>query len=107
MRVDRERYGMREIERRKAYDRRRPLMLKLRVVPKRPMSKRQVLDAIDRSVETGVLDPAIEIHVADWAKATKTSKSSGSAVGSSRPAGCWPNCQSPVPVAASRQNTRY
>ena len=69
-RVDRERFGMRGIERRKAYERRRPLMLKLRVVPKAPMSKRMLLDAIDRSVDSGVLDPRIEIHVADWAKAT-------------------------------------
>lgn len=69
-RVDRERFGYEAIARRKARDRRRPLMLKLRVVPKVPMSKRALVEAIDRSVDSGVLDSRIEIHVADWAKAT-------------------------------------
>lgn len=61
---------MRGIERRRAYERRRPLMLKLRVVPKVGMSKAGMLDAIEASVRTGYLDPRISIRVADWAKAT-------------------------------------
>lgn len=47
---------------------RRPLMVKIRVVPTEGMTRKELVRRVGETVRTGIVARGIEIHWLDWAK---------------------------------------
>lgn len=47
---------------------RRPLMVKIRVVAREAMPRRELLRRVEETIRTGMVARGIEIHWLDWAK---------------------------------------